>query len=194
VPPAFTEIIKTMKPGQVTAPIRGVSGFQLLKLVETRDAGQVAAQQVTEFHALNLMVRVGAGVTAVQAKEKIDALRAQLVAGADFATLAKKDSDDTATAARGGDMGWFPTDAWGSAVASEIQKISDGELSQPFQSDVGWHVLKRLGSRVTDVSVEAARNAAREAIVRRKSQDEYDNFLRQLRSEAYVDIRLSDKT
>jgi peptidyl-prolyl cis-trans isomerase SurA len=194
VPPAFTDVVKTLKPGQVSQPIRGVSGFQLLKLVEVRDAGHVAPQQQTEFHAQDLMVRVGNGVTAEQAKARIDALRAQLVAGADFATLAKKESEDNATADKGGDMGWFPTDAWGSAVASQIQQLKDGEISQPFQSDVGWHVLKRLGSRVTDISVQAARNTAREAITRRKAQDEYDNFLRQMRSEAYVDIRLSDKT
>jgi len=193
VPPAFTEIIKTMKAGQVTQPIRGVSGFQLLKLVETRDAGHAAAQQVTEYHAQNLMVRVGGTVTPEQAKAKIDALRAQLVAGTDFATIAKKESDDSSTSEKGGDMGWFPANAWGSAVEAQIQQLKDGELSQPFRSDVGWHVLKRLGSRVTDASAQSERNTAREAITRRKSQDEYDNFLRQLRSEAYVDIRLTDK-
>jgi peptidyl-prolyl cis-trans isomerase SurA len=194
VPPAFTDVVKTLKPGQISQPIRGVSGFQLLKLVEVREAGHVAAQQQTEYHAQDMMVRVGNGVTAVQAKARIDALRAQLVAGADFATLAKKESEDSSTADKGGDMGWFPTDAWGSAVANQIQQLKDGEISQPFQSDIGWHVLKRLGSRVTDISAQAARNTAREAITRRKAQDEYDNFLRQMRSEAYVDIRLSDKT
>lgn len=194
VPPAFTEIIKTMKAGQVTQPIRGVSGFQLLKLVETRDAGQATAQQVTEYHAQNLMVRIGGSVTAEQAKAKIDALRAQLVAGADFTTIAKKESEDTSTSEKGGDMGWFPANAWGSAVEAQIQQLKDGELSQPFQSDVGWHVLKRLGTRLTDASAQAARETAREAITRRKSQDEYESFLRQLRSEAYVDIRLTDKS
>ena len=195
VPPLFTEIIKTMKSGQVTQPIRGASGFQLLKLVETRDAGHAAeAQKVTEYHAQNLMVRVGGSVTAEQAKAKIDALRAQLVAGADFSTIAKKESEDTSTSEKGGDMGWFPAGAWGSAVEAQIQQLKDGELSQPFQSDVGWHVMKRLGSRVTDVSAQAERDAARQAISRRKSVDEYDSFLRQLRSEAYVDIRLTDKS
>jgi len=193
VPPAFTGVLKTMKPGQVTPPIRGVSGFQLLKLVETREAGQATAQQVTEYHAQELMVSVGGGVTAEQAKSKIDALRAQLVAGADFATLAKKESNDTSTSEKGGDMGWFQANAWGSAVETQIQLLKDGELSQPFQSDVGWHVIKRLGTRVTDASAQVARDAARDAIARRKSQDEYDSFLRQLRSEAYVDIRLTDK-
>jgi len=194
VPPAFTEIIKTMKSGQVTQPIRGVSGFQLLKLVETRDAGQATAQQVTEYHAQNLMVRVSGNVTSEQAKAKIDALRAKLVAGADFATIAKTESEDSSTSGKGGDMGWFPANAWGTAVETQIQQIKDGELSQPFKSDVGWHVLKRLGTRVTDAGAQAERDTAREAVARRKSQDEYDSFLRQLRSEAYVDIRLTDKS
>ena len=195
VPPAFTDLIKTLKPGQVTPPIRGVSGFQLLKLVEVRDAGQVAPQQLTEYHAQDLMVRIGAGgMPSEQAKAKIDALRAQLVAGADFAAIAKKDSDDTVTSVKGGDMGWFPAQAWGNAVGTQIQALKDGELSQPFQSDVGWHLIKRLASRVTDVSTQAARESARQTIIRRKSQDEYESFLRQMRSEAYVDIRLSDKT
>ena len=194
VPPAFTNIIKSMKPGDMSKPIRGASGFQILKLVEVRQAGQVAPQQVTEYHALDLMVKFGGSVTSDQAKAQIDALRAQLASGADFGTLASKESDDTATNSKGGDMGWFPVDGWGSAVATQIQQLKDGEISQPFGSDVGWHVIKRLGTRMTDESMQASREAARESIMRRKSQDEYDNFLRQMRSEAYVDIRLTDKT
>lgn len=192
VPPAFVETIKTMKSGDVTQPIRGASGFQLLKLIETRQAGQVAPKQVTEYHALDLMVKFGPGMSNEQAKAKIDALRAQIVAGADFATVAQKDSDDTETKSKGGDMGWFPIDGWGTAVAQQIQHLKDGELSEPFPSNVGWHIIKLLGNRTTDVSVQAARDAAREAILRRKSEDQYDNFLRQLRSEAYVDVRLPD--
>ena len=193
VPPAFTDVLKTLKPGQVTPPIRGVSGFQLVKLVEVRDAGKAAPQQLTEYHALNLMVHVGSGTTSEEAKAKIDALRAQIVGGADFATLAKQASDDTSTRDKGGDMGWFPAQAWGSAVEAQIVKLKDGEVSEPFQSDVGWHLMKRLAARTSDVSGQVARDAAKEVVARRKSQDEYDNFLRELRSEAYVDIRLDAK-
>jgi peptidyl-prolyl cis-trans isomerase SurA len=194
VPPAFIDLIKTMKPGQMTQPMRGASGFQVLKLVETREAGKVVEQKVTEYHALDLMVKFAPGVGNDDARAKIDALRAQLVGGADFATLAKANSDDTATNTKGGDMGWFQAGDWGDAVASQIKALKDGELSQPFQSDVGWHVIKLLGTRTSDVSVQAAREAARQTVARRKSQDEYENFLRQMRAEAYVDIRLNDKT
>lgn len=194
VPPAFTDLIKTLKPGQITQPLRGLSGFQLLKLVEVRNAGQVAVQKVTEYHAQDLMVRFGPGVSSEQAKAKIDSLRAQLISGADFSTLAKTNSDDTATSSKGGDMGWFQANAWGDAVAVQLQALKDGQLSQPFQSDVGWHLIKLIGTRTSDISEQASREAARQTIARRKSQDEYESFLRQMRSEAYVDIRLSDKT
>lgn len=192
VPPAFANVIKTLKPGDVTQAIRGASGFQLLKLVEVRQAGQVVPKQVTEYHALDLMVKFGAGVSNEQAKARIDALRAQLAAGADFGTLAQKESDDTETRSKGGDMGWFPAEGWGTAVAQQVQHLKDGEISQPFQSNVGWHIIKMLGTRTTDVSVQAVRDEARNAILRRKSEDQYDNFLRQLRAEAYVDLRLPD--
>ncbi|MBS0192998.1 MAG: peptidylprolyl isomerase [Proteobacteria bacterium] len=192
VPPAFANIIQTLKPGEVTAPIRGSSGYQLLKLVEVRQAGHVAPKQVTEYHALDMMVRVGPGVTAEQAKAKIDAFRAQVLAGGDFGALAKKDSDDTETRDKGGDMGWFPAEGWGTAVSLQVQKLKDGEVSEPFQSDVGWHVLKLLGTRSTDVGEQALREQAKQAILRRKASDQYDTFLRQIRSDAYVDIRLHD--
>ncbi len=194
VPPAFIDLIKTMKPGQITQPMRGASGFQLLKLVEVRDAGKVPEQKITEYHALDLMVKLGPGVSSDDARAKIEAMRAQIAGGADFAALAKSSSDDTATNSKGGDMGWFQAGDWGDAVANQVRTLKDGDLSQPFQSDVGWHVIKLLGSRTSDVSEQAAREAARQTVARRKSQDEYENFLRQMRAEAYVDIRLTDKT
>ena len=194
VPPAFIDLIKTMKPGEITQPLRGASGFQLLKLVETREAGKVPEQKVTEYHALDLMVKVGADMSSDQAKAKVEEMRTQLVGGADFAALAKSSSDDTATKSKGGDMGWFQAGDWGDAVANQLKTLKEGDLSEPFQSDVGWHVIKLLGVRTSDVSQQAAREAARQTVAHRKSQDEYENFLRQMRAEAYVDIRLNDKT
>ncbi len=191
VPPAFVEVLKTLKKGGVTAAIRGPSGFQLLTVVDTREAGAAPVEQkVTEYHAQDIMVRTGPGVTAEQAKAKIDAIRARLAAGEDFAGAAQKDSDDEVTKGKGGDMGWFTAETWGSAVGGTIASLKDGELSQPFRSDVGWHLIQRLGSRQTEVGDKNQREAARQTVARRKAQDEYERFLRQLRSDAYVDIRL----
>jgi peptidyl-prolyl cis-trans isomerase SurA len=193
VPPAFVEIIKHLKPNEVTQPIRGASGFQILKVLETRTADQATAQKVTEYHAQDIMVSTKV-LNSAQAKAKIDQIRARLAAGEDFAAIAKKDSDNELTRDKGGDMGWFQANQWGGAIAKQIQELKDGELSQPFQSDAGWHLVQRLGSRETTASDEAQRDAARQVIAQRKSQDEYERFLRQLRSEAYVDVRLGDKS
>jgi peptidyl-prolyl cis-trans isomerase SurA len=193
VPPAFTEIIKQLKPNEVTQPIRGVSGFQILKVLETRTAGQAIAQKVTEYHAQDIMVSTKV-LTSEQAKAKIDQIRARVAAGEDFATIAKKESENDTTRDKGGDMGWFQASRWGSAVGTQMEALKDGELSQPFQSEVGWHLIQRLGSRETTASDESQRDAARQAIAQRKSADEYERFLRQLRSEAYVDVRLGDQS
>ena len=194
VPPAFTEIIKHLKPNEVTQPIRGVSGFQILKVIGTRTAGQAATtQQVTEYHAQDILVSTKV-LSSAQAKTKIDQIHARLAAGEDFAAIAKKDSENSITRDKGGDMGWFQADQWGGAVGKAIQALKDGELSQPFQSDAGWHLIQRLGSRQSAASDQNQREAARQAIAQRKSQDEYERFLRQLRSDAYVDVRLGDQS
>lgn len=194
VPPAFIEIIKSLKPNEVTQPIRGAGGFQILKVIETRSAGQAAAQeQVTEYHAQDILVSTKV-LSSAQAKAKIDQIRARLAAGEDFAAIAKKESENDVTRDKGGDMGWFQADRWGGAISRQIQVLKDGELSQPFQSDAGWHLIQRLGARQTTASDESKRDAARQIIAQRKSQDEYERFLRQLRSDAYVDVRLGDQS
>ena len=193
VPPAFTEVIKQLKPNEVSKPIRGVSGFQILKVIDTRSAAQVATQKVIEYHAQDIMVSTKV-LTVAQGKEKIDQIRARLAAGEDFATVAKKESENDTTRDKGGDMGWFQANKWGGAVAKQLEMLKDGELSQPFQSEVGWHLIQRLGSRETNASDESQRDAARQTIAQRKSADEYERFLRQLRSDAYVDVRLGDQS
>ena len=187
VPPAFAAILQSMKPGQVTDAVRGPSGFQIVQLEEVRQPQQ---QKVTQYRAQDILIATSDSVSADVARMKIDALRARIVAGEDFAAVAKEASDDTQTRAQGGDMGWFQADAWGSAIGSQVQQLADGELSPVFQSDVGFHLIKRTGKREQDITEENRRNQAREIIGQRKAEEVYDRFLRQLRAEAYVDSRL----
>ncbi len=188
IPPAFAGMIQAMQPGDVSQPIRGPNGYQLIQVVETRQAAQ---QTLTEYNAHGLLVRITPTVPTEVARQKIQALRDRIVAGEDFAAIARAESDDSLSRAAGGDMGWFPVDAWGSAVANQMQLLADGELSQPFQSEAGWHVLRRIGTRNQDVTEKNRRNQAREIIGQRKAEEEFERFLRQLRSEAYVDSRLA---
>jgi peptidyl-prolyl cis-trans isomerase SurA len=188
IPPLFANLVQGMSDGDVSQPLRGPSGYSLLKLIETREN---QAQSVTEYNARGLMVKTNEVVDSDAARAKAQALYERLQAGEDFAELAKKESEDNITRNQGGDMGWFPLQAWGTAVAENLEKLKDGEVSQPFPSEAGWHILKRIGTREQDVTEEAQRNVARETIARRKADEEYDRFLRQLRDEAYIDNRLA---
>jgi peptidyl-prolyl cis-trans isomerase SurA len=188
IPPAFVSIIRGMTPGQITEPVRSSTGFQIIQLEETRE-GQ--AQKATQYNALDILVRTSDVVSAEQARQKIQAMRDRIVAGEDFGKVAREGSDDTLTRNKGGDMGWFLIDQWGGAVATQLQQLADGELSPVFQSDAGFHLIKRLGKREQDVTAENRRNQARSIIGERKGDEEYERFLRQLRSEAFVESRLS---
>ncbi len=188
IPPAFAGMLQTMKPGDVSEPVRGPNGFQIVQLVETREAGQ---QTITEYNAQGLLVRITPTLPAEAARQKVEALHAKLVAGEKFADVARAESDDTLTRADGGDMGWFAINAWGSAIGNQLQAMTDGQLSQPFQSEVGWHIIQRLGTREQDVTEKNRRNQAREIIAQRKAEEEFERYLRQLRSEAYFDSRLA---
>jgi peptidyl-prolyl cis-trans isomerase SurA len=192
IPTAFANLIRDMKPGQIAGPIRGPSGFQLLKLVETRDATQAAPQMVTQYHARHILVRTADGVTDEQAKAKIDTVRAKLNGGADFATVAAASSEDTNSAAKGGDLGWFAGDQYGPEFGSHVAALQDGQVSEPFKSAAGWHIVQRIATRQTDASSETKRSQIRETIGQRKLEEEWTRYLRDMRNEAFVDIRMAD--
>ena len=192
IPATFANTIRSMTVGQVIGPSRGPSGFQLLKLVETRDATQAAPQMVTQYHARHILVRVDDKTSDAQAKAKADTLAARIAGGADFEALAKESSDDPSSAAKGGDLGWFTEDAFGPDFGVQVTALQDGQVSVPFRSSAGWHIVQRLGERQADVSDENRRAQVRGTIGQRKLEEEWNNYLRDLRNEAYVDIRTDD--
>jgi peptidyl-prolyl cis-trans isomerase SurA len=193
IPAAFAQMLKTMTPGQVVGPIRGPSGFQLLKLVEVRDGSQAAAQTVTEYNARHILVRVTPVQDAAAAKAKIDTLRARIVGGADFVEVAKESSEDVNSKSEGGDLGWFEGNAFGPAFGKEVTGLSDGGVSAPFRTEAGWHIVQRVAQRQTDVTSANQRAQVRETIGRRKLEDEYNRYLQELRGEAYVNVRTGEK-
>jgi peptidyl-prolyl cis-trans isomerase SurA len=85
-------------------------------------------------------------------------------------------------------MGWFPKDAWGKTIANQLDQLKDNEVSKPFQSQAGWHILQKLGERQSDQTVQIARDQARQAIGTRKSEQAYEDYLRDLRSNAYINV------
>ena len=189
IPRAFADMLKGMSAGQVVGPIRGPSGFQLLKLVETRDASQAEAKSITEYHARHILVRVTPVQDAAAAKAKIDTLRARIAGGADFMEVARESSEDANSKADGGDLGWFEGNAFGPAFGKEVIGTADGQVSQPFRTEAGWHIVQRVGERQTDVTNSTQRAQVRETIGRRKLEEEYNRYLQEMRGEAYVNVR-----
>ena len=188
IPTAFSTSIRDMQPGQVLGPFRGPSGFQLLQLVETREADASQAATVTQYQARHILVRGGEGGDA-EAKARIDTLRARITGGADFAELATSESEDSSSKERGGDLGWFTQDEFGPDFGGQVAALQDGQVSAPFKTQAGWHIVQRVGSRQANVDDENRRAQVRETIGQRKLEEEWNRFLREIRGEAYVDIR-----
>jgi peptidyl-prolyl cis-trans isomerase SurA len=184
VPEAFVELADTLQPGQISQVIRAANGFHIIKMVEKRAEGK---QVVNEYHARHIEIATSELVSSDEAQRKVTDLRRRIVEGKeDFAVLAKQFSNDPPTANLGGEMGWFAIDQFGPKVAEVMAKLKDGEVSTPFQTDVGWHIVQMLGKRSTDRTEQAKREQARDMLRQRKAGDEYESFLRTVRSEAYI--------
>ena len=187
VPVVFSDAIKNMRAGQVTTPIRSPAGFHIIKVNDYRERSQV---MITEFHAQHIMIETNDLISPRQAMEQIRDIHKQLVDGADFAELAREYSDDISSANLGGDMGWFQPQAFGERMGQTLAAMQDGDISEPFQSEAGWHIIERLGMREKDVTVESLRSAARSNLQQQKVDIEVEKFLQEMRDEAFVEIRL----
>lgn len=190
IPAAFATSVTSLQPGQVIGPIRGPSGFQLLQLVDVRDASQNGdAGTVTEYQARHILIRAQ-GEDDSAAKARADSLRARIVGGADFAQIARDSSEDNATKANGGDLGWFTQDEFGPDFGGQVAALGNGDVSQPFRTQAGWHIVQRMASRQSAGNDNNRRAQAREAIGQRKLEDEWDRYVREMRGEAYVSVRI----
>lgn len=187
LPVVFSGAIKNLRASQFTVPIRSPAGFHIIRVNDYRDRSQVMA---IEFHALHIMVMTNDLVSPREAMEQIREIHKQLIDGEDFGTLAKEYSDDVSSANLGGDMGWFLPDAYGERVGQTLDSMQDGDISEPFQTEGGWHIIERLGKREKDVTEESLRNAARANLQQQKMDIEIEQFLQQMRDEAFVEIRL----
>jgi peptidyl-prolyl cis-trans isomerase SurA len=187
IPTFFADAIRDLKPGQFTQPIRSPAGFHIVKVNDFREQRQV---MVKEFHARHIMVAINELVSPKAAMDEILDIKKRLANNEDFGELAKELSDDPTSATLGGDMGWFPPDAYGERVAQTLQSLKKDQVSEPFQTEDGWHILQLLGTRESDRTEEAIREEARAKIRQQKAELEIDRTLRQFRDEAFVEIRL----
>jgi peptidyl-prolyl cis-trans isomerase SurA len=181
-----------MQPGEVSPVLKSSAGFHLLKLVERRGAAPPSAP-VTQTRMRHILIRTSDTVSETEARRRLLGLRERLVSGsADFAELARSNSDD-GTAARGGELDWvYPGD-----TVPEFERayadLKPGEISQPVRTTFGYHLIQVLERRSADLSPERRRLQARQVLRERKSDEAYQQWLRQLRDQAYVDLRLEER-
>ena len=189
MPGIFAEAVVKLAPGQLAPILRSSNGFHIVKLLAK--GGATVPPQVQQTHARHILIKVDELVSDVEAKRRLDDLHERLKNGAKFEELARLFSQD-GSAAKGGDLGWlYPGD-----TVPDFERVMDqlapGEISMPIRSPFGYHLVQVLERRMQDVSDERKRAAAREALKERKLDEAYQDWLRQERDRAYVDIRLDE--
>src|SRR6185437_7408296 len=190
LPSVFADIVQKMKPGEVSAVLRSASGFHVVKLVEERNRNQPTV--VDQTHARHILIKVNEQTSESDAKAKIDRLRERLVAGASFEELARANSEDTSNA-RGGDLGWLSAGDTVHDFEHAMDRLAVNEISQPIRTPFGWHLIQVLERRKQDVTQQRRREEARRAIRQRKSDEQFEEFVRQLRDRTYVEYKLDDR-
>ncbi|MFT7179160.1 MAG: peptidyl-prolyl cis-trans isomerase SurA [Oceanospirillaceae bacterium] len=186
LPELFAEPIKSMMVGEVSSPIRNDSGFHFISLINKRG---VSIQTVAQTKANHLLILPNDIRSTSQAHTLINELHQRLVNGADFYDLARTFSDDANSAPSGGDLGWINQNQLPAVLQTPLDLLAIEELSQPIQSDNGWHLLQAVERRTKDVGQANLRFQAKEAIKQMKFANELENWLRKIRNQAYIEIR-----
>lgn len=190
LPTMFAEACSQLKVGELTDPLRSSNGFHLIKLLAKRGGGAPTAVQQT--HARHILIKVNEVVSEAEARQKLDALRERIRLGDDFGELAKLLSQD-GSATRGGDLGWIHPGDTVPEFERAMDLLAPGEVSQPVPSPFGIHLIQVLERRVQDVSSDRRRAAAKQVLRERKRDEAYQDWLRQARDRAYVELRLEER-
>jgi peptidyl-prolyl cis-trans isomerase SurA len=188
LPTFLSDVVAKLKPGEVSEPLRTPTGYHIVRLNDERGGG--AAQTVVDqVHVRHILMKTNELADDATVKQKLSALRERILKGEDFAGLAQTLSEDPASAAEGGDLGWTSPDAFVPEFAQVIAPLKDGEISDPVHTQYGWHIMQMLGHRRFDNSDEMKRRQAIEAIRAGKADEETELWLRRLRDDAYVEYK-----
>lgn len=188
LPTIFAEQVSKMKKGQVADPIRSASGFHIIKLTDVRGGDVLMVQQTKIRH---ILLKANEIRSEADAKAQINGLREQIISGKKtFAELARTYSDDPSSANNGGELDWTDPGVFVPEFEKVMNSTEIGKVSQPFLTQYGWHILEVLGRRNQDQGPSFRENQARQALQKRRYDEELERWLREIRQEAYVDIRL----
>jgi peptidyl-prolyl cis-trans isomerase SurA len=189
VPSIVADQIGRLKAGDVTQPIRTPSGFHIFRLNETRGAQQQTT--VAQVHTRHILMKTNELEDDETVRQKLSAIRERIVSGKeDFAAIASVTSQDKGSAPGGGDLDWAGPGTFAPEFEKEVDTLKDNEISQPFKTQFGWHIVQVLGRRMHDMSDDTRRNRAYAQLRDAKAEEETELWIRRLRDEAYVDYRM----
>ena len=189
LPPAFGDMLSSMPVGDVTPPARTPGGFIILKLLEKR-GGQGQAQMRDEVHVRHILIKPSEIRSEEETRRLAEKLYDRIENGEDFGELAKSFSEDPGSALNGGDLNWVDPNSLVPEFREVMAQTPQGVLSKPFKTAYGWHVLEVIGRRATDATSQARDQQALTVLRNRKYDEELQTWLRQIRDEAYVEIKL----
>lgn len=189
LPTLFADALSKLKTGEISPVLRSPNGFHILKLLDRRS--QDAPLMVQQTHVRHILIKTNEAVSEADAKRRLLQLRERLVNGGDFAQLAKVHSED-GSASRGGDLGWVNPGDLVPEFEQAMNALKPGEISEPVKTPFGWHLIQVLERRTEDMSKERRRLMARQEIRARKADEQYQDWVRQLRDRAFVEYHTDD--
>ncbi|MGZ8162319.1 MAG: peptidylprolyl isomerase [Methylobacter sp.] len=185
IPTLFVDVIGQLAQGEVADPIRSPSGFHILKMLELKG---IDAHMVTKTKVRHILIKTNELIDDAEAKKRLLALKARIADGDDFAALARAHSDDKGSALKGGSLDWVGPGDLVKPFEEAMEKLAVNEISEPVQTQFGWHLIQVLDRQNKDNSEEFKKNLVRDAIRKRKIEEETELWLRRLRDEAFVEI------
>jgi peptidyl-prolyl cis-trans isomerase SurA len=188
LPQFILDLVVKMKPGDVSEPVRTPSGFHIVKLNERRSgASQVIINQI---HVRHILLKPNELDDDETVRQKLSRLRERILKGEDFAGIASTTSEDAGSAPDGGDLGWTGPGTFVPEFDKAIADLKENEITEPFKTRYGWHIVQFLGTRTYDSTDDVRRQKAFAAIRESKADEETELWLRRLRDEAFVETKM----
>jgi len=188
IPTLFSDLVRNMQVGDISDVIRSPSGFHIIKLAEKRSG--TAKHIVNQTLARHILIQTNELVSSQEALQRLQKLKQRIDSGEDFSQIAAANSDDKASAADGGSLGWVNPGTMVKEFENAMNSLQPGEVSEPVRTQFGWHIILVEDRRQYDNSQEFARQQAREALLQQKMGPALENWIRQIKAEAFVQLRL----
>ncbi|GAB3018964.1 peptidylprolyl isomerase SurA [Bowmanella dokdonensis] len=186
MPTLFAEVVQDRKKDELIGPIRSGAGFHILKIKDLRGVQTV---EITEVNARHILIKPSVILSEDKAEQMLKDFRSKVLAGeADFAELAKEHSADPGSALKGGELGWADPSVYVPEFRDTLNQLQPQEISQPFRTTHGWHLAQLLDRRVGDVTDKVQEDKAYQLLFNRKFAEEADNWIREMRDSAYIEV------